>query len=99
MARFQVYRLRTTGALVLDLQADFLDDLATRVVAPLLPPGDFPQAIARLNPRFEIDGRAVVLVLHMIGTISTKDIAAVAGDLSHQRDRIVAATDFLFQGF
>lgn len=99
MARFDVYRLRTTGALVLDLQADLLDNLATRVVAPLLSPEEFPLAMARLNPRFEVEGRTVVLALHMIGTIPTKHIAEVVGNLSHRRDRIVAATDFLFQGF
>ena len=36
MARFDVYRL-ADGGLVVDLQADLLSDLKTRVVAPLLP--------------------------------------------------------------
>lgn len=99
MARFEVYRLRTSNALVVDLQADLLNRLTTRVVAPLLSPEEFPKQIAYINPQFEVDGAPKVIALHMIGTISITQIADVVDNLSQHRDRIVAATDFLFQGF
>ncbi|TCR90708.1 CcdB protein [Rhizobium sp. BK376] len=35
MARFQVYRLKGSDILVLDLQANFFDSLPSRVVVPL----------------------------------------------------------------
>lgn len=37
MAKFDVYRLRDSGGLVVDCQADLLDGLNTRFVVPSLP--------------------------------------------------------------
>lgn len=44
MARFDVYPMpgRGQAGYVVDAQAALLDRLATRIVAPLLPPGDAP---------------------------------------------------------
>ncbi|WP_196795971.1 CcdB family protein, partial [Komagataeibacter europaeus] len=52
MARFDVYRLTGRGEarFVLDVQADLLDAIGTRVVVPLLPQGTAPKPAKRLNP-------------------------------------------------
>ncbi len=98
MARFDVYRLKS-GGLVLDLQSSIIDGLDTRVVAPLLTVEEFPKAVSRLNPKFEVAGEAVVMVSHMLGTISIREILETVANLQAHDHEIVAATDFLFQGF
>ncbi len=43
MARNQLYRLKPDSVLVLDVQADLLESLNTRVVVPLLPRSRAPR--------------------------------------------------------
>lgn len=50
MARFHVYRLKQGDTFVVDLQADLLEALKTRIVAPLISASDLSQPISRLNP-------------------------------------------------
>ncbi|POO56847.1 hypothetical protein CTT39_09310 [Agrobacterium rosae] len=38
------------------------------------------------------------MVIHMLGTISLRDVQETIGRLSDDDHSIVAATDFLFQG-
>lgn len=99
MARFHVYRARRDTVLLLDLQADFLEVLKTRIVAPLLPIEDMSWTLGQLNPRFEIEGETYVMATQRMAAIALSEIGAPIADLSSQRDRIVTATDFLFQGF
>jgi toxin CcdB len=99
MARFDVFRARTSPLLLVDLQCGMLDVLPTRVVAPLLPIDDMPWAIGRLNPRFEIEGDIYVLATQRLAAIHSNEIGAFIASLSHRSDEITAATDFLFQGF
>ncbi|SCX21431.1 CcdB family protein [Agrobacterium rosae] len=98
MARFDIYRLKS-GGLVVDLQATIIDNLDTRVVAPLLRLEEFPKPVERLNPKFQVDGTTCIMVTHMLGTISLRDVQETIGRLSDDDHSIVAATDFLFQGF
>jgi toxin CcdB len=99
MARFHVYRLRQSGALVLDLQADLLSDLQTRNMVPLLLPADLSRLIGRLNPKFEVGGRSYVMATQFMGVVSVSEIGETVADLTRHADAITAATDFLFQGF
>ncbi|MEZ0002712.1 CcdB family protein [Sinorhizobium fredii] len=99
MARFHVYRLKQSETLVIDLQAGLFDALKTRIVAPLIPASDIDHVMAGLNPRVAINGEAYVVAIHLMAAISVSELGALIGDLSHQRDKIVAATDFAFQGF
>jgi toxin CcdB len=99
MARFQVYRTRRDNLLLLDLQADFLSVLKTRIVAPLLPVDEMTWALGQLNPRFEIDGQVYVMATQRMAAIATSEIGEPVADLSEHHDKVVSATDFLFQGF
>ncbi len=56
MARFDVYPYQGGQGLLLDVQADLLEHLNTRVVVPLLPMDLTPKPARRLNPVFEING-------------------------------------------
>ncbi|APG83041.1 CcdB family protein [Sinorhizobium americanum] len=99
MARFHVYRLKQSETLVVDLQADLFDMLKTRIVAPLIPAHDIAHVMASLNPRATINGNAYVVAIHLLAAISLNELGELIGDLSNHRDKIVAATDFAFQGF
>lgn len=55
MARYDVYA-NPGGGYVLDVQADLLDELKTRIVIPLIIKDMAPIPAKRLNPSFEIEG-------------------------------------------
>ncbi|CAN7262656.1 CcdB family protein [Pararhizobium sp. LjRoot238] len=99
MARFDVYRLKSDRILAIDLQANVLNDLPSRIMAPLYPVGDMSWSITRLNPRFLIGGEFYVMVTQRLAAIHVSEIGEGVADLSAFQDTIVAATDFLMQGF
>jgi toxin CcdB len=84
---------------VLDIQANFLGQLDTRLVVPLLLAKDAPQPAVRLNPRFHIDGENVVMMTQFMASVPRGALGAVTGNLSDHHDEIVSAVDFLMQGF
>jgi toxin CcdB len=99
MARFCVYRISDSHILALDLQANILESLKTRVIAPLYPIDELSWSITRLSPRFTINGEIFVMATQRMVAISVHEIGDFVIDLSSRSDDIVAATDFLFQGF
>ncbi|MBP1851782.1 CcdB family protein [Rhizobium halophytocola] len=99
MARFRVYRLRSADQLAIDLQSDFLQDLPSRVMAPLQPVEEVSWVITRLTPRFDIDGRTYVMATQRLSALPASAIGPEIADLGEHADIITAATDFLFQGF
>ncbi|PWE56065.1 hypothetical protein DEM27_11545 [Metarhizobium album] len=99
MARFEVYRLGHGDALALDLQSNLLDGLHTRIVAPLVRESDVDTFVRWLNPRFDIDGEMYVMLTEFLAAVPAKELREPIADLSHKADTIIAATDFLFQGF
>lgn len=99
MARHDVF-LRDDGpGYLLDLQANLLDSLNTRLVVPLLPVEMAPQPIPRLNPVFSIEGRSVVMATHLMGVVSLSILKLRVCNLRERHDEIVAALDMVFQGF
>ena len=61
MAQFDVHRnldaaTQQHSPYVLDVQSDLLSHLATRIVVPLMRPGDLGARVPRLNPVFQVDG-------------------------------------------
>ncbi|MBP2548369.1 toxin CcdB [Neorhizobium galegae] len=99
MARFSVYRSTEEAILILDLQADVLDALRTRVVVPLYPVEMMSWSIGRMNPRFDIEGIRYTMATQRIAAINIALFGPFVADLSARADDITAATDFLFQGF
>lgn len=99
MARFQVYRMAASGQLVVDLQADLLDDLKTRIVAPFLPVSEIPHTMSRLNPKVNIDGGPYIMAIHLMAAVPTSQMLGPELDLTERGDEITAALDFAFQGF
>ncbi len=55
--------------------------------------------MARLNPRFTINGHPYIMATQLMAAIPVSEIGDLIIDLSSHADQITAATDFLFQGF
>ncbi len=102
MARFDVYRLPgRSGPLVVDVQADLLRDLMSRVVVPLEPKSSAgPERLPRLEPEFRIAGEDYVFKPTDIAVLPAALLREPVTNLeSEHRSEVVAALDFLFQGF
>jgi toxin CcdB len=99
MARFDVYASPDGAGYVVDIQADLLDMLQTRIVVPLLAIADAPLQAKRLNPVFDIDGAPHVLVTQYMAAVPRSVLRAVVADLGDEAAQITDAVDFLMQGF
>ena len=101
MAIFDVYAFSGGSVpLLLDVQADLLSDLKTRVVVPLILEAKAKQEVLpRLKPVFQVNGKSYIMMTTDIGTIRTKELGTHMGTLNSHRHDIMAALDFLFQGF
>lgn len=104
MAQFDVYRnadpsSRKRFPLLLDIQADVLDTLDTRVVVPLaeLDERSAPP-ITRLMPVFEIEGSPVVMHTAEMAGIARKALGPQVSSLAVHRHEIVAALDVVISG-
>lgn len=99
MARFDVYPGEGSDLLLLDIQNGALDHLDTRVVVPLMPVKSSPPAIRRLYPVFTIEGRPMLMATPLMSAIRARQLKTPITNLADHRDEIVAAVDFLQQGF
>lgn len=104
MAAFDIYtnpEPRTRGVMpyIVQLQANLLSDLNTRLVAPFAPARLYRGVVPRLNPVIEIEGEPHVLLTHQMAALPARLLAAppVASAEAHRYD-IVAAVDFLVTG-
>lgn len=99
MARFAVYKNLDGAGYLLDIQADLLSHLNTRVVVPLLPLDLAPKPAATLNPVFEMDGGSVAMVTQFMAAVPAQMLKSPMLSLESRRNDITAAVDLLFQGF
>lgn len=88
MARFDVHRNSVGEGFLLDVQADLLSHLNTRVVVPLLPSGgEFQPA------------RWLLMATQFLATVPSSLLKAPVARLGAFRAEITIALDMLFQGF
>jgi len=99
MARLDVHRSRTGSILLLNVQAEALDHLNTRMVVPLLPPEEAPKPARYLNPEFQVDGRDVVMATQYMAAVPKSELGDKVASLSSNHAEIVTALDMLFLGF
>jgi len=100
MARFDVYCYSKSVPLIIDVQADLLADLKTRVVIPLLPYAQAKQELLpKLKPLIKVKGKNYILMTTDIGVLRVSDLKDSIDNVEDQRQTIVDALDFLFQGF
>ncbi len=99
MARYDVFRNPSGNGYLLDVQADLLSELNTRVVAPLLPHAVGMKIVRKLNPTFGIDGKQYVMFTHLLATVPVSRLAEPRANFLTHQDDILGALDMLFQGF
>ena len=104
MAQFDVYdnpneHTKKNVPYLLDLQADLLNSLATRVVVPLVSASAMGKPIDHLNPQFQIKRKTVYMSTAELAGISVRALGEKVGSLKDHRNIIISALDFLFTGF
>jgi toxin CcdB len=101
MAQFDVHRngRNKRYPLLLDLQADLLRDLATRVVAPMTPAKKLGgKPIGRLNPIVTVNSAEYVIVLQELAAVPVAALGAKVISLRKERNELIGAIDLLFTG-
>ena len=104
MAQFDVYRNANPGTrlripYLLDVQADLLSTLATRIVVPLCQPEVLGGMLAeRLSPELKIEGRKLVMLTPELAGIPRRSLGERVMSVAHERGAIIAALDFAFTG-
>ncbi|MEA2736995.1 MAG: toxin CcdB [Acetobacteraceae bacterium] len=83
---------------LLDIQANLLSDLQTRVVVPLIRADSFGRKAARLHPRFIIDGQDVIMATHLIAAVRKQTLGVAVASLRDERDIVLDAIDVLWSG-
>lgn len=104
MAQFDVYEngnpdTRQTFPYLLDVQAEILDELPTRVVVPLLKACLLRTAAPVLNPGFKIASTHVFMFTAQIAAVPVKILGKKICSLKDERTAIIAALDMLFVGY
>lgn len=103
MGRFDVYESpladeRAHTPFWLDVQADHLSQLATRVVVPLCRCDGSQRPAERLNPCFEVAGVTVFADTANLGTFPKRWLRSPLASLREQRLDVENALDFLLNG-
>jgi len=98
MARYDVYE-SGDDILLLDVQADLLDEIKTRLVAPLILYEKASKPSRRLNPVFNIGEERYVMVTQLITAIPATELKASIANLNKEHDTIATALDMIFYGF
>lgn len=103
MAQFDIFPNPNQGPgepirYLLDLQAGIIEELPTRVVAPLVPPESLGPAMRILNPTVFVHGEPYILLTHLLAAIPSKILGRPVDTAKTQRDEFIRSIDFLFTG-
>lgn len=99
MARFDVYVSPDGNGFWVDVQADLMSHLNSRLVIPLVSSDISPAPIKVLNPIFQIDGATYLLLTQQMAAVSVRLLKRPVLNVNDRRDEVVAAIDLLLQGF
>ncbi len=104
MAQFDVYEninpeTREIFPYLLDVQADILSDLPTRVVVPLVAASALNKPIPTLNPRLKIGQTGVIMATPQLVGVHMHVLGGKVCSLKDKRDVIIGALDLLFVGY
>ena len=99
MARYDLHAAPDGKGWLLDVQADLLDALNTRVVVPVLPLALAPKPAGRLNPVVTVDGVECVLVTQYLAAVRVGELGRRVGSLADRSEAVMAALDMVFVGF
>jgi toxin CcdB len=97
MARFDLHRRQ--GRLVVDVQADIIPYVGTRLVIPLYEPGEVPQSMQRLHPIIAVGGRPHLLATHLMAAVPVAELGPRIDSVDDHYQRIVDAISVVLNGF
>ena len=83
---------------LLDVQADMLNSLETRIMVPLVRVTEFGRRAGRLHPMFTVCGEEVVMATHLLAAIRFIGLGRPVESLAAQRNEIIGALDVLLVG-
>lgn len=99
MARFHVHENKGGEGYLLDVQADLLTHLNTRVVVPLWPAGKpQPKPARQLNPSFDINGQPCTMLTQFMAAVPVSALGPQVASLHAEQDVVIGALDCLFSG-
>jgi len=83
---------------LLDVQADMLNSLETRIMVPLVRIADFGRRAGRLHPMFTVCGEEFVMATHLLAAIRFIGLGRAVESLALHRSEIIGALDVLLVG-
>jgi toxin CcdB len=83
---------------LMDVQKDFLSDLATRLVVPLRDKGAVP-VIGRLHPVLHLGDKEYVAVVSEMAAVPRKVLGNLFTTAEGYRQEVISAIDLLINGF
>jgi toxin CcdB len=93
-------RSKATFPFLVDVQAELLDELDTRVVIPMTRAAALTKnPVSQLTPVLEFEGESYVLMTPQLAGIARNELGPVSGNLAGHREVVLAAVDFLLTGF
>lgn len=104
MAQFDVYAnpdpdTNKSYPYFVDLQAEIIADLSTRVVAPLVARDELHHApLQVLCPEVDVNGARYVLMTHQLASIPMQTNLSPVASLQERRYELLNALDFLITG-
>ncbi|AVW89691.1 CcdB family protein [Celeribacter baekdonensis] len=98
MARFDVHASPDGAGYLLDVQADLLESLNTRIMVPLMPISVAPSPAKRLNPVFNIQTEPYVMVTQFLSAVPVVILKMPVTSLAQHDMEITAALDLLTIG-
>jgi toxin CcdB len=104
MARYDVYphpdpALRKTTPYLLDVQNNYIEAVATRMVVPMRDRRVVDKPLRDLNPIFEIEGKSVLLDTTAMGAFPAHLLKKPVARLASQASVITSALDTLLGGY
>lgn len=100
MARFDLHQHRNhPNQYLLLIQSDFLDALATRMVIPVLSKSAAGPLLPNLHVPVMVNGKPHIALVHLMAAVTVQQCGKRIDNLEDHSSEIIAAVDFLFQGF
>lgn len=103
MAQFDLYENQNRESLLtypflLEIQADILRDLNTRLTVPLAV-ATKPYKRLPFTPIIEVHEKCYMVMFHLMASYPINEYGAVVGNLEKHRSELLSAYDFMIQGY
>lgn len=103
MTQFDVYEnanenRRGSYPLLLDIQADILSDLNTRIIVPLIPLRSGSKPLI-FTPVIDVEEQRYIALFNLMASYPVGELGACVTNLSDLRSILIAAYDFVIQGY